>query len=85
MAIAYGDRFWSSRIAGRGRCNTSQSITSVPRGSDRFPAVNVCVAGDEWPSVCFADGLSNAPRLPLRWPNALSKHLVSPLLPPEPL
>ena len=32
------------RIAGRGRCNTSQSITSVPRGSDSAPAVNVYVA-----------------------------------------
>jgi hypothetical protein len=32
------------RIAGRGRCNTSQSIKSVPRGSDSAPAVNVYVA-----------------------------------------
>jgi hypothetical protein len=51
------------RIAGRGRCNTSRSITSVPRASDSARAVNVCAAWDEWPSVGFADGLSNARRL----------------------
>jgi len=33
------------RIAGRGRCNTSQSITSVPRGSDR------CSSGESMPGV----------------------------------
>jgi len=32
------------RMAGRGRCNTSRSITSVPRGSDSATAVKVCVA-----------------------------------------
>ena len=52
------------RMAGRGRCITSQSITSVPRGSDSLPAVKVWVPWDEWPSVRFADGFSHAPRPP---------------------
>ena len=52
------------RMAGRGRCITSESITSVPRGSDSLSAVKVWVPWDEWPSVRFADGLSHAPRPP---------------------
>jgi len=43
-AARKGTAMMARRIAGRGRCNTSQSITSVPRGSDSVPAVNVYVA-----------------------------------------